>query len=96
MAIDKETIRRRVRTINEILNREWDPIGVTAIKGWSDDEYSTYAGKLSAMIGANAADSEMIEYLEWVESVHMAFGRSNRKRAESVVASIRRQLKGAD
>jgi hypothetical protein len=52
---DKKTTGLWLRAIIEVLNREWDPIGV-ALPGGVEDEYDSYAGKLAAMIHDHAAD----------------------------------------
>ena len=43
--------------MREVLNREWDPIGVLpGGDGGNLDEYDTYRDKLASMIGANAGE----------------------------------------
>jgi hypothetical protein len=41
------------------------------------------------MLRDNATDDALMKYLEWAESVHMAFGRFDPERARTVIASIR-------
>jgi len=53
MAIDKEASRRWRRRLREVLNEEWDPIGLRA--GPDDDEYEAYAGKIAAMVREGAS-----------------------------------------
>jgi hypothetical protein len=64
--IDKHSSRVGRGRIREILNRDWDPIG-----GCPDDEYDGYVGKIAAMIRDNAADDQLLAFLEWAEVDHM-------------------------
>ena len=85
MATDKEAGRRWRRRIREVLNTEWDPIGVSEL---SPDEYDGYTGQVAAMLRAGASDEELSDYLHWAETVHMGMpGDADRLR--KIVASIR-------
>jgi hypothetical protein len=50
--IDKEASRAWHRSVREVLNQDWDPIGVD---GKVDDEYDGYAAKIAVMLRENAA-----------------------------------------
>lgn len=85
MAIDKEASRRWRRRIREVLNSQWDPIGVAA---QSPDEYEAYVGKIAAMLREGATDQALFAYLNRVETEYMGLNE-NEERLRSVVAAIR-------
>ncbi len=84
--IDKEASRAWHRRLREVLNRDWDPIGV-AHK--SEGEYDGYAAKIAVMLRENASDEELLAYLEWAELEHMGLGRSDQNRNLDVIAKLR-------
>jgi hypothetical protein len=68
MAVDKKALKSWLARLREVLNRDWDPIGVVHDDAFgSDDEYDRYRDKLASMIGAHATDEELATYLEWAE-----------------------------
>jgi len=85
MAIDKEAGRRWRRRIREVLNSEWNPIGV---EGLPEDEYDTYVGKVAAMLRDGASDDELFEYLNWAETVHIGLP-GDADRLNKVIHAIR-------
>jgi hypothetical protein len=85
--MDKYASRRWRKSIRDVLNREWDPIGVGE---FTDDEYDSYVGELAAMIRKNASDEKLLAYLEWVEVDHMALGpKFDHKRGIKVISALR-------
>jgi hypothetical protein len=86
MPIDKYASRIWRAKIRNVLNQEWDPIGVADS---IDDEYNSYVGDIARLIRENATDDNLMRYLEWAESVHMGFGRFNQERGRKVVSAIR-------
>jgi len=85
MGTDKEAGRSWRRRIREVLNTEWDPLGVGEL---APDEYGGYAGEIAAMLRAGTSDAELSAYLHWAETVHMAMP-GDADRLNKVVASIR-------
>ncbi len=85
MVMDKDAGRRWRRRIREVLDTQWDPIGVG---GQSPDEYEAYAGRVAAMLRAGASDAELSGYLHWVETAHMGLP-GDPVRMGKVVASLR-------
>lgn len=83
--MDKEASRRWRRRIREVMNREWDPIGVA---DQSPDEYDTYVGKVAAMLREGASDEELFRYLHWAETVNIGMP-GNEDRLRRVIGSIR-------
>ncbi len=86
LAIDKTASRRFRARIREILNRDWNPIGIGDLP---DDEYDDYVGKVAAIVNAGGSDQEILEYLTWAEADHMGFGKTNKERLGRVVLRIR-------
>jgi hypothetical protein len=84
MAIDKAAVRKFVREVRDIMNRDWDPIG-----GCPEDEYQSYAGHVAGMVLQGTTDEELLNYLEWAEVEHMGGARLDRRRAERVIAAVR-------
>ena len=77
--------------IIDILNHDWDPIGVMTLDPeWPDDEYQGYAGKLATMLRAGATDEEFMNYLEWAEIKNMGLSQPfDRQRAQRIIAALR-------
>jgi hypothetical protein len=59
------TIQNRVR---DVLNRDWDPIGVAEVVA---DEYDMYIGQIHSLLAKSASEEEIAEYLLWVEVERM-------------------------
>ena len=55
------TIQNRVR---DVLNRDWDPIGVAEVVA---DEYDMYIGQIHSLLAKSASEEEIAEsiYCEW-------------------------------
>lgn len=92
--IDKHASREWRSRLRDVLNREWDPIGVAG-DGGVEDEYDGYTGKIAAMIRDNASDEDMIAYLKWAEVENMGLGTaeqfdSHRDRILGVIAALRK------
>ncbi len=85
MAMDKEASRRWRRRIREVMNAEWDPIGVS---DQAPDEYDAYVGKVAAMLREGTSDAELFAYLHWVETVHIGMP-GNEERLRKVISAIR-------
>jgi len=59
------TIQNQMR---DVLNSDWDPIGVADIV---DDEYDMYIGHLHSLLMKGASEQDIAEYLLWVEVERM-------------------------
>jgi len=59
------TIQNQIR---DVLNRDWDPIGVADIV---DDEYDSYIGRIHSLLAERASDKDISAYLLWVEVERM-------------------------
>ena len=71
--IDKEASRVWRSRLREVLNRDWDPLGVTKGRP-ADDEYEVYEGKVAAMLRDHASDEELLAYLKWAEVENIGLG----------------------
>ena len=74
MPIDRQELKAWLARLREVLNREWDPIGVLPYDGGPEDEYDRYRDKLASMISAHATDEELKAYLELAASEEMGLG----------------------
>ena len=59
------TIQDQMR---DVLNRDWDPIGVADVVA---DEYDMYIGQIHSLLAKRASEREIAEYLLWVEVERM-------------------------
>jgi hypothetical protein len=56
--------------IQQVLLKEWDPIGVSEIKE-AQDEYDAYVGSIYKMLIARKSRAEIFDYLWWLETEYM-------------------------
>jgi hypothetical protein len=95
MAVDRKGLSDWLGRVREVLNREWDPIGVfPSDDGGNTDEYDTYRDRLASMIGAHATDEELVAYLEQAENEWMGLGpsadvKAHEEMLRKVIAAIR-------
>ena len=91
MPVDKAALRQWLRNIRDVLNRDWDPIGVFDIdENWPEDEYESYVGKFATLLRSEADDEQFFEYMQWAELEHMALSRPfDRTRAKTVIEILR-------
>ncbi|HTW33689.1 MAG TPA: hypothetical protein VMD53_03650 [Rhizomicrobium sp.] len=91
MAGDKAALRQWLRNIRDVLNRDWDPIGVFDIdENWPDVEYESYVGKFATLLRSEADDEQFFEYMQRAELEHMALTRPfDRMRAKTVIEILR-------
>ena len=54
--------------IHDVLNSDWDPIGVADIVG---DEYDMYIGHIHSLLAKHASEKDISDYLLWVEVERM-------------------------
>ena len=54
--------------IRNVLNSDWDPIGVADTV---DDEYDMYIGQIHSLLAKDASGEDIAEYLLWVEIERM-------------------------
>ena len=88
--IDKHASQAWRGRIREVLNRDWDPIGVTR-GNVEDDEYERYEGKIAAMLRDRASDEDLLAYLKWAEVEQIGLGSDDgfdRLRKQQVIQVI--------
>jgi hypothetical protein len=96
MPIDRKALLVWLRQVRDVLNRDWDPIGVYHGLGgddWPESEYEHYASEIAGMISRNATDAELVDYLERIEVEWMSqgpFDRDRAMRAMEVVTALRK------
>lgn len=89
MAIDKAGLSSWLVRAREVLNREWDPIGVLPYDGGPEDEYDQYRDRLASMISAHATDKELAAYLDWAARENMGLGTpTNANAYEEVLTRV--------
>ena len=85
MPIDKRAARKFLRSVRDVLNRDWDPIG-----GCPEDEYEGYAGRIASMLKSDAPEEDILKYLEWAEVENIGIGPPfDRERAERTISALR-------
>lgn len=61
---------RNLRRVEQILWENWDPIGVNAMSGPSD-EYDSYAPAVLRMLLAGVTEEELVAHLHAIETEQM-------------------------
>ena len=81
--------KAKLRMVEIVLHRAWDPIGVRGMEG-AADEYDSYAPKLLAMLERGAGDQEVADHLTQIEQERMGLQPDREKNAD--VAAMLREL----
>ena len=87
-----ETMQRPlVDLVRNILNTEWDPIGITSVpiegaKAAPDDEYDMYIPDICAMLEEQRSAIDIVQNLLWVEVERM--GLTARMQEATRVANL--------
>jgi hypothetical protein len=71
--------------IREVLNRDWDPIGVANVVS---DEYDGYIGRIYSLLSKHASDKDISDYLLWIEVEQMGLTRAPDDQRFLVVRSL--------
>lgn len=72
--------------IREVLNAEWDPIGVAHD---TEDEYDSYIGHIYSLIRKGASDQEIAEHLSQIEQESMGLSSASFDRLVQIAAHLR-------
>jgi hypothetical protein len=59
--------------IRDVLNSDWEPIGVADVVS---DEYDGYIGGIYSLLAKHASDKDISDYLFWVEVEQMGLTRA--------------------
>jgi hypothetical protein len=81
---DRREWKRYEAPIREILNRDWDPIGIAAE---SPHEYDSYIPGIIGRLLHDKPLDDLVEYLWHIESVQIGMPGA-RKHTESVARSL--------
>ncbi|MEM7625405.1 MAG: hypothetical protein AAF333_07245 [Planctomycetota bacterium] len=73
--------------IRKILNRDWNPIGLSNLSA-VDNEYDSYISKLIKLLQEGAGDHKIAERLSEFEQVSMGLSKADRSH-ELVVQNLR-------
>ncbi len=76
-------IRKQIR---DVLNRDWDPIGIA---NEVTDEYDMYIGHIYSLLSKSSSEKEIAEYLLWVEVERMGLSATPIDRLLSVAKNLR-------
>lgn len=87
--------RDLVATIDDILWRVWDPIGVNDVPA-ARDEYASYAPGILTLLRRGADDAEIIRHLQTIEAERMGLPAGFTARREATVSALRARLGSAD
>lgn len=68
---------------------EWDPIGVKDIPE-AADEYDSYLGDIFGLIERDSTETQISDYLRWVETHRMGLGGYSDAARRAVAASLKR------
>jgi hypothetical protein len=76
--------------LREIGWRLWDPIGLTDVEDWPEDEYDAYLLQAAARLWSGITETEVVDYLVRIEIEHMGLGPNDsaRDRAFRVVSAL--------
>ena len=88
--MDHKAGKKFLREVSDTLYREWDPIGVQAMGG-PTDEYESYAGPIASMLIKGDSDEALLKFLEWAEIDQMGLsGPFDSQSVQKVVAALRK------
>ena len=83
---DKKAARILMDHVRDVINREWNPIGVPDLPV---DEYDSYVGPIASMIQHRSNDEMLLRYMKRVEVEQMGLSPFDRNRALKVIAILR-------
>ena len=80
--------------LREIGWARWDPIGLSGLDGWPDDEYDSFLLQAAGRLWNGAGRDEVADYLVSIESEQMGLGDAPgvRERAREVVDALNRYV----
>ncbi len=81
--------QRLLEAIQDVLLREWDPIGVKDVPE-AADEYVTYGYQIWRMLLGGRPLQELTDYLWWAETEHMALGVGSREATHALAERLAR------
>lgn len=73
MTLDNSVPRRIADAIRDVLNRDWDPIGMMGDPEWPCDEYDSYIGDLYRYLARGESAAFIARHLCFIEEHCMGF-----------------------
>jgi len=73
MTLDNDVPGRIAEAIRDVLNRDWDPIGVMDDPEWPRDEYDSYIGDLYRYLSRGESAAFIARHLCFIEEHCMGF-----------------------
>nr|WP_313415637.1 hypothetical protein [Brevundimonas diminuta] len=70
------------KALDRLLFRQWDPIGVSDMEGWADDEYRAYLPKFWKLVRSGSTETQIVEYLAEIERDRIEFETSDEHRQD--------------
>jgi hypothetical protein len=92
--MDEDAINDLIR---DILNRDWDPIGIRDVPGAPNDEYDSYIDAVRRLIVAQLSRPEIVARLLEIERRGMRLtkvSRANAERTADALIELRSKLRG--
>jgi len=68
--------------LDRLLFRQWDPIGVSDMDGWADNEYRAYLPGFWELVRSGAPETQIVEYLAEIERDRIEFETSDEHRLD--------------
>ncbi|MCZ4108866.1 hypothetical protein O3U67_12300 [Brevundimonas diminuta] len=68
--------------LDRLLFRQWDPIGVSDMEGWADDEYRAYLPEFWKLVRSGSTETQIVEYLAEIERDRIEFETSDEHRLD--------------
>lgn len=73
MTVDNTVPSRIADAIRDVLNRDWDPIGMMGDPEWPRDEYDSYIGDLYRYLARGESAAFIARHLCFIEEHYMGF-----------------------
>jgi hypothetical protein len=68
MEIDKTKLREVKKEIRKVFLENWDPIGISKIEDWPQDEYDRYIGPIFNLLHRGTSKEELAQKLFEIET----------------------------
>jgi hypothetical protein len=68
--------------LDRLLFRQWDPIGVSDMDGWADNEYRAYLPGFWELVRSGSPEAQIVEYLAEIERDRIEFETSDEHRLD--------------
>jgi hypothetical protein len=86
--MDRRKLRTSIAAIDEVLWRDWDPIGINGVLE-ARGEYSSYVSGVFSLLQTGASDADLMSYLSGIESGRMGLDPRPPQSLQPVVTALR-------